>query len=99
MTAVALEMFQIVFLRILASQSKSTWKAAEDNQNARRAILESRFSEVAEEYLERFEAKHFTRKWKRKSLNHKDGKDALVDLFRKIYDEESVSNHSIYTGK
>jgi hypothetical protein len=46
--------------------------------------------------LSQFEERHFTRVWGQKSLNHKDGRNLLIDYMSKVSKGSSVNNHKIF---
>ena len=99
LTAVVIEMLQGDFFRMLDAQTSIVWQVDEADAIKRREIVEGRLHDLVREFVEKFEDRHFDREWKRKSLNHKDGRKDLADLFLKIREGQSIANHVIFTGK
>jgi hypothetical protein len=98
LTAVVLEMLQADFLKVLDAQATTFWDISAAGPDGP-AALNKRIGGLIDDAIHKFKSEHFAREWKRKSLNHKDGRADLADLFRKIREGESTTNHVIYTGK
>lgn len=99
LTAVVIEMLQADFMKVLDAQSKVLWNVSTLDDTKRIEEMTGRIREFVQEHVGYFHTKHFDREWKRKSLNQKDGKKDLADLFRLIREGEPVNSHVIYTGK
>jgi hypothetical protein len=74
-------------------------KISEADPTKRAALVEDKFREIVDAWLKNFTEKSFPTKWGVTSLNHKDGKEKLLDYFDKIATGTSVRGHPIITGK
>jgi hypothetical protein len=99
MIAVVLNQLQETFLTYLDSVSALTLERISVSDDVRRrAQVESEFGTIVDQFLSKFEEKHFSKPWAVKSLNHKDGKELLLDYFDKIQKGTMVHKHPLLTG-
>ncbi len=100
MIAVVLEQFQEAFFSQLNSMADVYFAEVNiDSVVDRSELVKSKFKTLARNFVSKFEKKHFNKPYKRKSLNHKEGKELLLDYFTKIRDQHSVSNHALFREK
>ncbi len=100
LTAVVLLQLQHSFMKSLGNYATLTIdKISEADPTKRAALVEDKFREIVDAWLKNFTEKSFPTKWGVTSLNHKDGKEKLLDYFDKIATGTSVRGHPIITGK
>lgn len=97
MLAVVLEQFQLSFLEELETVAPITIaKINVENENDRKTKVDVEFKIIVQNFVDRFEARHFSKQWVQKSLNHKDGKRLISDYIENVKKGYSVANHAIF---
>jgi hypothetical protein len=97
MLAVVLEQFQLSFLEELETVAPITIaKINVENENDRKTKVDVEFKIIVQNFVDRFEVRHFSKQWVQKSLNHKDGKRLISDYIENVKKGYSVANHAIF---
>ena len=99
MLAVVLEQFQTHFLEYLESVSSLTiGKISESDDSLRKDKVRFDYVQIVDNYVSKFEERHFAKPWSKKSLNHKDGKKHLADYIEKVFKGKAVQNHPLVSA-